>query len=71
MYFTLVTCRCHINIVHAVKIENNAVGDTWCQPPLPYGNYVWPIKMMYRIKDWFIHLLILSLTCIVVYSLPL
>ncbi len=40
------------------QIEHHAGGDTWWQPLL---SIIW--QMMYRIKDWFIHLLILSTVC--------
>ncbi len=35
---------CLMAIVYGqFKIEYHAVGDTWCQPLLSYGNCVWPI----------------------------
>ncbi len=51
---------------HTKQLET-FVGNHCCLMTIVYGRCKW----CYRIKDWFIHLLILSLTCILVYSLPL
>ncbi len=42
-----------------LKIEYHAVGDTWLKRLMTTTAVLW--QMMYWIKDWFIHLLILSI----------
>ncbi len=45
----------------SIKSKYHAVGDTWWQPLWSYGKSSEFRDWMYRNKDWFIHLLILSI----------